>query len=87
MPVYTYRREDNTTFEFQQEDLSDPLTFCPTTGQNVVRLFQSAVGGPTGAFVNNSKKVPNRKLNGRGKDNYMRLQIASSTLRSRGKKL
>jgi predicted nucleic acid-binding Zn ribbon protein len=89
MPIYTYRREDDTTFEFQQDSGSDALTFCPTTGQKVVRLFQSKeiVLKGSGSLVNNSRKVPNRKLNGKGKDNYMRLKIADSSQRSRGKKI
>lgn len=41
MPVYTYRREDGTTFDIQQKFLDDPLTQCPTTGQPVVRIIQS----------------------------------------------
>ncbi len=88
MPIYTYRREDSSTFEFEQEEQSEALTFCPTTGQKVERLFQSDENTLKGtrALVNNSQKVPNRKLNGKGQDNYMRLKIADSTQRSRGKK-
>jgi putative FmdB family regulatory protein len=41
MPVYTYRREDGSTFEISQKFLDDPLTVCPTTGQNVARVIQA----------------------------------------------
>lgn len=42
MPIYTYRREDGSTFDTQQKFLDEPLKVCPTTGQKVVRVVQPA---------------------------------------------
>lgn len=57
MPVYTYRREDGTTFEIQQKFLDDPLEACPTTGQKVVRVIQmpGIIFKGSGFYVNDSK--------------------------------
>lgn len=49
MPVYTYRREDGTTFDYRQKFLDDPLTVDPNTGQRVVRVVQ-----PTGIIFKGS---------------------------------
>ena len=69
MPVYTYRREDGSTFDYRQKFLDDPLTTCPTTGQKVVRLVQAPaiVFKGSGFYVNDSKKASNGNLsNGKG---------------------
>jgi len=42
MPMYTYRREDGTTFDLRQNFGDDPITTCPSTGQRVVRVVQAA---------------------------------------------
>ncbi|MCU0511771.1 MAG: hypothetical protein MUE40_04280 [Anaerolineae bacterium] len=42
MPVYTYRREDGTTFDYRQSFHEDPLTTDPATGQKVIRVVQAA---------------------------------------------
>lgn len=42
MPLYTYRREDGTSFELRQKFLDEPLKFDPETGQKVQRVIQSA---------------------------------------------
>lgn len=42
MPIYTYRREDGSTFDTQQKFLDEPLKVCPSTGQKVVRVVQPA---------------------------------------------
>lgn len=57
MPVYTYRREDGTTFDYKQNFLDDPLLVCPTTGQSVVRVVQPAgiIFKGSGFYVNDSK--------------------------------
>ena len=44
MPTYEYKREDGTTFEIEQRISEDPLTKCPTTGQNVKRLISGGAG-------------------------------------------
>lgn len=69
MPVYTYRREDGTTFEIQQKFLDDPLTVCPTTGQKVVRIIQSAgiIFKGSGFYVTDSKNASKSSLNGSSK--------------------
>lgn len=57
MPVYTYRREDGTTFELRQNFSDDPLTIDPDTGQKVVRVVQNAgvIFKGTGFYINDSK--------------------------------
>ncbi len=64
MPVYTYRREDGTTFEYRQRFLDDPLETDPTTGQKVVRIVQAAgvIFKGSGFYVNDSKKATNGNL-------------------------
>lgn len=64
MPVYTYRREDGTTFEFRQKFLDDPLDVCPTTNQKVVRIVQNAgvIFKGSGFYVNDSKDASKRNL-------------------------
>lgn len=57
MPVYTYRREDGTTFDYRQKFNDEPLTIDPTTGQSVVRLVQAAgiIFKGSGFYVTDSK--------------------------------
>lgn len=57
MPVYTYRREDGTTFEIRQKFSDNPLTVDPETGQAVTRVIQAAgiVFRGSGFYVNDSK--------------------------------
>jgi predicted nucleic acid-binding Zn ribbon protein len=59
MPVYTYRREDGTTFDYRQKFLDDPLTLDPETGQKVVRVVQAAgvIFKGSGFYVNDSKSA------------------------------
>lgn len=57
MPVYTYRREDGSTFDIRQS-FSDPaLTLDPTTGQKVSRVVQNAgvIFKGSGFYVTDSK--------------------------------
>ncbi len=59
MPVYTYRREDGTTFDYRQKFLDDPLTVDPETGQKVVRVVQAAsvIFKGSGFYINDSKSA------------------------------
>lgn len=64
MPVYTYRREDGTTFELRQKFLDDPLTVDPTTGQKVTRVVQAAgiIFKGSGFYVNDSKNASKKSV-------------------------
>lgn len=57
MPIYTYRREDGTTFEIRQKFSDDPLTVDPETGQSVTRIVHAAgiVFKGSGFYINDSK--------------------------------
>ena len=44
MPTYDYKREDGTTFEYEQRITAEPLKVCPTTGQPVKRLISGGAG-------------------------------------------
>ena len=44
MPTYTYKREDGSTFDFEQRITEEPLKKCPTTGQSVKRVISGAAG-------------------------------------------
>ncbi|MCB9457901.1 MAG: zinc ribbon domain-containing protein [Anaerolineaceae bacterium] len=77
MPMYTYRREDGTTFDLRQKFLDEPLTVCPTTGQKVIRVVQPAgiIFKGSGFYVNDSKSASRSSINntagtnGHSKDN------------------
>lgn len=64
MPVYTYRREDGTTFEVRQKFSDDPLTQDPQSGQQVVRVVQPTmvVFKGSGFYVNDSRGASNSSL-------------------------
>jgi len=64
MPVYLYRREDGTTFEYKQKFLDDPLTVDPDTGQKVVRVVQPTgiIFKGSGFYVNDSKSASKNNL-------------------------
>jgi putative FmdB family regulatory protein len=57
MPVYTYRREDGTTFDFKQKFSDEPLTVDPETGQKVVRMVQATgvIFKGSGFYVTDNK--------------------------------
>ncbi len=61
MPVYTYRRDDGTTFEVKQKFTDDPLQVDPESGQKVTRLIQSmgVIFKGSGFYVNDSKGAKN----------------------------
>ena len=42
MPVYTYRREDGTTFDIRQNFSDAPLEVDPNSGQKVQRVIQAS---------------------------------------------
>jgi predicted nucleic acid-binding Zn ribbon protein len=61
MPVYTYRREDGTTFDIRQTFSDEPLHIDPQTGQRVTRIVQAAgvIFKGSGFYVNDSKGARN----------------------------
>ena len=61
MPVYTYRREDGTTFDIRQRFGDSPLQACPNTGQAVQRVIQPAgiIFKGSGFYVNDNNKAKN----------------------------
>ncbi len=65
MPVYTYRREDGTTFDYRQKFLDEPLKVDPETGQHVVRVVQAAgiIFKGSGFYVNDSKSASRSSVN------------------------
>jgi putative FmdB family regulatory protein len=66
MPVYTYRREDGTTFEVKQKFTDDPYTIDPATGQRVQRVMHAAgvIFKGQGFYVNDSKSASKSSVNG-----------------------
>ncbi len=65
MPMYTYRREDGSTFDVRQKFLDAPLTLDPVTGQKVVRVVQPAgiIFKGSGFYVNDSKSASRSSVN------------------------
>jgi predicted nucleic acid-binding Zn ribbon protein len=65
MPLYTYRREDGTTFDIRQGFHDEPLTIDPHTGQSVVRVVQPApiIFKGSGFYVNDSRGKTNSTIN------------------------
>jgi len=59
MPIYTYRREDGTTFDFRQKFTDDALVVDPETGQHVTRVIQPAgvIFKGSGFYINDSKSA------------------------------
>ena len=57
MPLYTYRREDGSTFDIKQSFSDDALTNDPETGQKVVRLVQrpGVIFKGSGFYITDSK--------------------------------
>ena len=81
MPLYTYRREDGTTFDYRQKFLDEPLTVDPVTGQRVVRIVQAAsvIFKGSGFYVNDSKSASRSTLNANGKNAEKSTETAAST--------
>lgn len=69
MPVYTYRREDGSTFDFRQSFSDAPLTVDPETGQQVVRVVHNAgiIFKGSGFYINDSKSSKQSLKGGNGK--------------------
>ena len=72
MPVYTYRRDDGSTFDIRQRFGDSPLQACPNTGQAVQRVIQPAgiIFKGSGFYVNDNNKAKNPakpSANGNGK--------------------
>ena len=70
MPVYLYRREDGTTFEYRQKFTDDPLRVDPASGQSVRRVVQAAgiVFKGSGFYVNDSKDASRKSINAPSKN-------------------
>ncbi|MBE0689090.1 MAG: hypothetical protein IH587_03095 [Anaerolineae bacterium] len=66
MPLYTYRREDGTTFDLRQSFSDAPLKVDPETGQDVVRIVHAAsiIFKGSGFYVNDNKGKTRSTLNG-----------------------
>lgn len=91
MPIYTYRREDGTTFDIKQKFLDDPLETCPTTGQKVNRVIQAAgiIFKGSGFYVNDNSKASNpaapAKANGESNGTAENKSEAKSETKSEAK--
>ena len=89
MPVYTYRREDGTTFDIRQRFFDSPFESCPATGQAVSRVIQPAgiIFKGSGFYVNDNNKAKNpakpTAADGNGNDNG---KTAGDTEKSESKK-
>ena len=70
MPLYTYRREDGSTFEIKQSFSDDALTRDPETGQKVVRLVQrpGVIFKGSGFYITDSKGASKASTVGSNKE-------------------
>src|SRR5690606_22021803 len=70
MPLYTYRREDGSTFEIKQSFSDDALMQDPVTGQKVVRLVQRSgvIFKGSGFYVTDSKGASKSSTVGSSKE-------------------
>lgn len=70
MPVYTYRREDGTTFEIRQSFSDAALTQDPQTGQKVSRVVHNAgvIFKGSGFYKNDHKDSSKSNLSGGTKE-------------------
>lgn len=61
MPIYTYRREDGTTFDIRQKFSDDALEVDPKTGQSVTRVIHSAgvIFKGSGFYVTDNRSASN----------------------------
>jgi putative FmdB family regulatory protein len=66
MPLYTYRRDDGTTFDYRQKFSDDPLAVDPETGQHVVRVVHvpRVIFKGSGFYVTDSKDASKASANG-----------------------
>ena len=81
MPIYTYRREDGTTFDYRQKFLDDPLAVDPETGQHVVRVIQAAsvIFKGSGFYVNDSKSASRSAVSPSAKGDHKSESKAETT--------
>ena len=81
MPVYLYRREDGTTFEYRQKFADDPLKVDPTSGQPVRRVVQAAgiVFKGSGFYVNDSKDASRKSITAPAKNGATDTPAATDT--------
>ena len=70
MPLYTYRREDGSTFEIKQSFSDNALTQDPATGQKVVRLVQrpGVIFKGSGFYITDSKGASKSSAVGSSKE-------------------
>lgn len=70
MPLYSYRREDGSTFDIKQSFSDDALTHDPETGQKVVRLVQrpGVIFKGSGFYVTDSKGASKSSTVGSSKE-------------------
>lgn len=70
MPLYTYRREDGSTFEIKQSFSDDALALDPATGQKVVRLVQrpGVIFKGSGFYITDSKGASKSSAVGSSKE-------------------
>jgi predicted nucleic acid-binding Zn ribbon protein len=70
MPLYTYRREDGSTFDIKQSFTDPALTQDPETGQKVVRLIQrpGVIFKGSGFYITDSKGASKAGTVGSSKD-------------------
>lgn len=72
MPIYTYRREDGTTFEMRQKFLDDPLEVDPETGQQVQRVIHATgvIFKGSGYYVTDTRGANNPAAKNNGNGNH-----------------
>lgn len=87
MPVYTYRREDGTTFDYRQKFSDEPLTVDPESGQRVVRVVQAAgvIFKGSGFYVTDSKSASKASVTGAPKSSTETSDKASTADSSKSK--
>jgi putative FmdB family regulatory protein len=71
MPMYSYRREDGTTFDYRQKFSDEPLKVDPETGQRVIRVVQASgiIFKGSGFYVNDSKGSSRTSLTSNSESN------------------
>lgn len=81
MPIYTYRREDGTTFEIRQSFADDALAVDPATGQKVSRVVHNAgvIFKGSGFYKNDHKDTSKSNLAGSGSKDAKDSTADSST--------
>jgi putative FmdB family regulatory protein len=81
MPIYTYRREDGTTFELRQKFLDDPLAVDPESGQAVHRVIHAAgvIFKGSGYYVTDNRGANNPAAKNNANGNGSNGDSSSST--------